>query len=117
MFTKLIAPVFRVRDLDAALDHYVRVLGFSPDFRYGNYAGLKLGDVLVQLTGGPHTVTPGQGTAYIYCEHIDRYYAELAARGAALESEPRDWPYGMREFFVADPDGNRLGFGCELNRA
>ncbi|HWA87464.1 MAG TPA: VOC family protein [Opitutus sp.] len=117
MFTKSIAPVFRVRDLDSALDHYVNVLGFSADFRYGNYAGVKLGTILLHLTGGPHTAPVGVATAYIYCEHVDQYHAALASRGAAIESAPRDWPYGMREFFVADPDGNRLGFGCQLESA
>lgn len=113
MFTKFIAPVFRVQNLDAALDHYVNVLGFSTQFRYGNYAGLKLGDILLHLTGGPHSGPVGAATAYIYCDDVDKYYAELKSRGAALESEPKNWPYGMREFFVSDPDGNRLGFGCE----
>ena len=25
---------------------------------------------------------------------------------------PKDYAYGMRDFIVADPDGNHLAFGC-----
>ena len=25
-----------------------------------------------------------------------------------------DEPYGLRDFMIADPDGNHLNFGCEL---
>ena len=33
-----------------------------------------------------------------------------------LKYEPKDWPYGTREFMVVDLDGNQLAFGCESVR-
>jgi predicted enzyme related to lactoylglutathione lyase len=53
------------------------------------------------------------GTAYIFCaEPIDAYYVELVTRKAKVVTTPKDYAYGMRDFIVADPDGNHLAFGC-----
>ena len=119
MKTRHAAPVFQVADLEASLKHYTEVLGFSPDFRFGNYAGVTLGDVCLHLCG--HTIHQrpiGGGTVYIFCaEPVDAYYAELVSRGAKLIAPPKDYAYGMRDFIVADPDGNHLAFGCRSEEA
>jgi predicted enzyme related to lactoylglutathione lyase len=117
--TRHAAPVFQVADLEASLKHYTAVLGFSPDCRFGDYAGVKLGDVCFHLCG--HTIHQrpvGGGTVYVFCaEPVDAYYAELTSRGAKLIAPPRDYAYGMRDFMVADPDGNQLAFGCRSEDA
>jgi hypothetical protein len=38
---------------------------------------------------------------------------ELKSRGASTLNEPRDYPYGMRDFDIHDLDGNQLCFGME----
>lgn len=38
---------------------------------------------------------------------------EMKARGARTLGEPKDYPYGMRDFNVLDLDGNELCFGME----
>ena len=48
--------------------------------------------------------------AYIRLSDVDAYHLELKGRNLAV-SEPQDRPYGMRDFEVVDPDGNRLAFG------
>jgi hypothetical protein len=40
-------------------------------------------------------------------------YQELKSRGARILHEPKDCPYGMRDFDVLDLDGNQLTFGME----
>ena len=45
MKTTTAIPVFQVSDVDASLKHYTGIFGFSEDFRFGDYAGIKLGDV------------------------------------------------------------------------
>lgn len=37
----------------------------------------------------------------------------LKSRGARLLNEPKDYPYGMRDFDASDLDGNQLCFGME----
>ncbi len=38
-------------------------------------------------------------------DDVDAIAARLKARGTALETEPRDFPWGARAFRVRDPDG------------
>jgi hypothetical protein len=47
---------------------------------------------------------------YIQLSGVDAYFAELQERSVEA-SEPGDRPYGMRDFELIDPDGNRLAFG------
>jgi uncharacterized glyoxalase superfamily protein PhnB len=48
--------------------------------------------------------------AYIQIRGVDAYFAELKGRNVEL-SELADRSYGMRDFEVVDPFGNRLAFG------
>jgi len=41
---------------------------------------------------------------------------QLPRRGAQLLNAPKDYPYGMRDFDVADLDGNQLCSGMESKR-
>jgi predicted enzyme related to lactoylglutathione lyase len=50
---------------------------------------------------------------YILCDEVDDYCAKIKKNGAIVKSEPKDSPYGMRDFMAVDPDGNHLAFGCE----
>ena len=43
-------------------------------------------------------------------------YRELKSRGARTLNEPKDYPYGMRDFDIHDLDGNQLCFGMESNQ-
>lgn len=111
-----IVPVFFVKDVDAAVQHYTTALGFGLTFRYGTYAGLKLGPCELHVTdpGEPRQMI-GAGTAYLLCDEVDAYFATVKAAGARLKSEPADRVYGMRDFAVFDVDGNQLSFGCDAN--
>lgn len=41
----------------------------------------------------------------------DALHAELVASGANVQGEPVSQPWGLREFHILDPEGNRIGFG------
>lgn len=47
---------------------------------------------------------------YIKVEDIDGFYQKLLTKGLNPSSEPRDWPWGNREFALRDPDGYKLVF-------
>lgn len=47
---------------------------------------------------------------YIYVEDLDATYAELLKLGFTTLTEPKDWPWGNREFIIKDPDGYKLCF-------
>jgi uncharacterized glyoxalase superfamily protein PhnB len=107
------STIFDVSDLAAAVKYYCEVLGFEKDFQFEKYAGVKSGRVSIHLNGYDHAKPVGVGKIYIYCEDVDAYYAEIKAKGAILKNEPRDYPYGMRDFQALDPDGNLVNFGME----
>ena len=110
--------VLRVSDLDIALKYYTEILGFTQDFRFKNYAGITSGHARLHLAGGenPNQRPVGGGTVYIFCDDVDAYYAEIKKKGAVVRDEPKDYPYGMRDFIALDPDGNHLAFGCESKK-
>lgn len=47
---------------------------------------------------------------YVKVDDIDDYYKELLAKGLKPSSDPRNWPWGNREFVIRDPDGYKLVF-------
>jgi len=46
----------------------------------------------------------------IAVENVDEFYEGVLAKGMKPPSEPRDWPWGNREFVMRDPDGYKLVF-------
>ena len=114
------APVFVVRDVLKSVEHYRDVLGFEIEFLYGEptyYAGVERGNVLIHLQAASESRRqPGQQAINVFVSDVDALYEELKARGAWLLNVPKDYDYGMRDFNVADPDGNELCFGMESRR-
>jgi len=45
---------------------------------------------------------------YLSVDDVDASYKELVDKGYKPSSEPRDWPWGNREFVLKDPDGYKL---------
>ena len=116
------ATIFTVRDVDASLAYYRDQLGFSVTFQYGEptyYVCLCRDEVAIHLraAGGKPSWIPGNGAIAIFVRDVDALHAELVASGARVLQPPQDYPYGMRDFGVADLDGNQLTFGMESRPA
>ncbi len=47
---------------------------------------------------------------YVKVENVDEFYAGAVEKGLKPSSEPKDWPWGNREFVIRDPDGYKLVF-------
>ena len=111
------ATVFVVQDVLRSVEHYRDVLGFRTEFTYGEptfYAGVERDGVTIHLQAASRTKRqPGHGAVNIFVTDVDALYRELNARGARTLGEPKDYPYGMRDFDLDDLDGNRLCFGME----
>jgi uncharacterized glyoxalase superfamily protein PhnB len=114
-----VSPVLHVTDLNAALTFYIDVLGCTENFRFeDHYAGIKLGQVNLHIAqgSGPFNRPVGGANLYFFLDSpadVDAYYADIIAKGARVDQEPKDYPYGMRDFVAFDPDGNMLSFGAE----
>jgi catechol 2,3-dioxygenase-like lactoylglutathione lyase family enzyme len=46
----------------------------------------------------------------IAVDDVDEFHKGVLAAGMKPSSEPRDWPWGNREFAMRDPDGYKLIF-------
>ena len=45
---------------------------------------------------------------YLSVDDVDGYHAKLVEAGYKPSSEPKDQPWGNREFVIRDPDGYKL---------
>ena len=111
------ATVFVVQDVLRSVEHYRDVLGFHTEFTYGKptfYAGIERDDLVIHLQAASETKRqPGHGAVYVFVTDVDALYQELKSRGARTLNEPKNYPYGMRDFDIDDIDGNHLCFGME----
>ena len=114
--TKLF-PVFLVSDLDSAIDFYMEKLGFSLAWKWGTpttRAGVSIGDIEIQLDSAGAGAPPGSSVVYCHMTDVASYFASCKDRGAPFTLELGERPWGMVDFRVEDPDGNRIGLGSEL---
>jgi catechol 2,3-dioxygenase-like lactoylglutathione lyase family enzyme len=107
-----VTPRVPVRSVEEALTFYRDQLGFDLGWQWGvpvTHANVCRDSISLDLISAP-AARSGTAMAYIQVSGVDAYYAELHARGVSLgDLGNRD--YGMRDFEVVDPHGNRLAFG------
>ena len=118
-------PSFTVNDIEKSLVFYRDVLRFTVKERWEN-EGKLLG---VELVAGNvsfwlgqddwkkgHDRVKGQGFR-MYCgtaQDIDALAERIKAAGVTLLEEPKDQPWGGRDFAVVDPDGFTITFASGL---
>jgi len=109
-----VTPILRVADLDASVDYYTRVLGFTLNWRDddGNsFASVTRGHCNLFLSVGDQG-HPGSWV-WIAASDADALCEELIANGAKVRHPPANYPWGSRELHVEDPDGNVLRLGSD----
>lgn len=110
-------PVVSVADYPAALRFYVNVLGFAKVFEVGAYAGLELGRVMVHVGAAVDAWSAYPTSVRIDVRGVDAYYAKIRERAVIKADEQlKDMPFGMRQFSVLDPSGNRVTFAQAIAR-
>lgn len=115
-------PVLQSADYPRSRDFFCDGLGFAVVEEAGDPPGFGIvsrDGATLFLDAFRGRVRPDVGDhgwdAYLHVDDVDVLAGELAGRGVGLASPPRDTVYGMRELEVADPDGNRIGFGQHLS--
>ncbi len=110
-----IAPIFSVRDLGVAMDHYQR-LGFAVRAYAGGDYGFASRDGIEVHLGVVPEGDRRVSAAYLFVDDADGL-AE-AWRSAGVEVHfPEDTEWGQREGAVVDPDGNVIRFGSPMQAA
>ena len=117
-------PGFTVNDVAKSLAWYRDVLGFIVSERWeheGKLAGVEMlaGSVTFMLSQDDwkkgRDRAKGEGVR-IYCttvQDVDTLARQIKSRGGALSQEPRDEPWGMRDFALVDPDGYKITIGAD----
>ena len=124
-FSRII-PVLVYDDLQAAHDFLVDVFGFTTGFVQCDAAGKPVhaevcaGQTMIWLhratpeheLASPRTLGPvGSGGLVIHVDDVDVHFRHVRAHAAAkIDSEPRDQPYGQRDYGVRDLEGHRWWF-------
>jgi catechol 2,3-dioxygenase-like lactoylglutathione lyase family enzyme len=112
-----VTPFFGVAAMEVALPFYRDILGFTVHVDEGGYAYVEREHIafrLLALEAASYN-PPGSGHAYIDVGDVDALFAEMEPGLKTLPADrwgpPKDQPYGQREFWVRDPDGNLVSFG------
>jgi catechol 2,3-dioxygenase-like lactoylglutathione lyase family enzyme len=112
--------VFTVKTVMESAAYYRDKLGFDVAFEYGKptfYVGLCSGEVTLHLVAASQTPRqPGHSAVCIFVDDVDALHAQLVKRGAKVLKELKDYDYGLRDFDVADLDGNMIFFGMESKK-
>lgn len=106
-----VTPTLPVLDMDAAVEFY-ETAGFEVRaYEGGGFAFVSFEDRSV-FDLGLEPAAAGAG-AYLIVPDPDEWHSRLAGLGLPV-GELADQDYGMREFTLTDPFGNRLRFGRSL---
>jgi len=113
----LAVPVLHVKSSSAAEAFYCGQLGFRRDFEYRPvpdrhdpcYMGVLRDGAWLHLSSFPGDGAPGS-VVYLLVDDLDDLYAELLRNGVFIDMEPTSQPWGNREMYISDPDGNSIRF-------
>ncbi len=114
-----ICPVLPVADIHRSKEYYATSLGFEIGFEWFEEDG-SLGYLIVRRDD--HSIHISQvdedrkdkvtpSITYIFVEPVEEMYDFAHQNGAIIKQELQEWPWGMKEFEVHDPDGHRFIFG------
>ena len=121
------APVLFVRDVRASAEHYRDTMGFRFDRFYGEPPSFVIlgrdGFHVMLKTASDHSaiiprwnISPNLWDMYFWVDGVEELYREFQGRGAKIDHELCDQPYGCREFGTQDIDGHDIGFGQVVSR-
>lgn len=102
--------LLRPSSFEDGLRWYRDVLGLRVYREYG-FGGRVTGTVLflgggfLELVSGSSPVRPGPLTLWLQVYDVDAEHARLDAAGVDVRRPPQTEPWGLRECWIADPDG------------
>ena len=102
-----------VKNISASIEFYQK-LGFSVENRNDDWRWAMLCfdecRLMVDQSINVHREAPRQGVIYLYPENIVEYHRQVRANGLDIPDLEITF-YGLTEFRLDDPDGNRLWIG------
>jgi len=102
-------PELPFNNVPAAVAYYRDVLGFRINYEQHDL-GVMDRDAITILLIARGEAHKGIGSFGVYVSNADELYEELLAKGANVLGPPVSRPWGLRDFRVIDPEGNRITF-------
>lgn len=106
-------PMLPVKSMPASVEFY-RKLGFGVERRKDEWgwAMLRFDEcrLMVDQSINVHPELPRMSVIYLYPENIVEYHSQVRANGLEIPDLETTF-YGLTEFRLDDPDGNRLWVG------
>ena len=107
-------PMLPVKSMPASVDFYSRMLGFGVENRNDDWgwAMLRFDEcrLMVDQSINAHPNQPRDSILYLYPDDIVEYHQQVRKNGLAVPELEVTF-YGLTEFRIDDPDGNRLWIG------
>jgi uncharacterized glyoxalase superfamily protein PhnB len=125
-----VIPILVCEDIPVEHDFLVEAFGFTSGGIHRNpegrpiHAEVRAGDLVIWLhrvpeelkLASPRSLPAASSGLVVYVEDVDAHCAQARSSGAHLESEPKDMPYGQREYGVRDPEGHWWWFATLLKK-
>lgn len=110
------ATTLHIVDMSKSLSFYRDQLGFEVSFTWKEpieYAVLRRGEISIHLSLGTReeVIETKRTSLYFFVYDIEAAYKELKTNGAAVSDAIVAEDYGMKEFFLRDPDGYLITIG------
>jgi uncharacterized glyoxalase superfamily protein PhnB len=121
-------PILVCEDIAAEHDFLVSAFGFtsggihrSPDGQ-PVHAEVRAGEVVIWLhrvaaelkLASPRSLPAASSGLVVHVDDVNAHFKHAKEHGANVESEPKDMPYGQREYGARDLEGHRWWFAAPL---
>lgn len=106
-----VTPILRVADVTASIAYYLEKLGFRKCWDWGKPPtfGAVRRDAVEIFFCSDAQGQPGTWMS-LWVDDVDAMHEEFKASGAMIRQPPTNFPWGVREMNVQDPDGHRIRF-------
>ncbi len=108
-----LVPMLPVKSMAASVEFYQK-LGFSVENRNDDWGWAMLCfdecRLMVDQSINLHPEAPRQSVLYLYPEDVVEYHQQVRRNGLDIPDLDVTF-YGLTEFRIDDPDGNRLWIG------
>lgn len=105
-------PILASLDIDVSYDFYTGQLGFQGERNGDDYLIVRRDDMEIHFWLAQDAIHPENTSCYIRGGQITALFEEFRAKGVTGLSNFEVRPWNMKEFYIHDPHGNLLRFGC-----
>jgi catechol 2,3-dioxygenase-like lactoylglutathione lyase family enzyme len=116
-------PVIATDDIERSISYYTRVLGFLPDFKYGDppvYGGVKSGTVEIYFSLDVDLAQVIKEKKlhpeiFVWVTDANNFFDSHVLNGAEIIEPVSDRPWGARQYVVREINGYHLKFAQPLD--